>query len=122
MNKIICKRIYEMPTEADGFRVLVDRLWSRGIKKEYAAVDLWAKEIAPTIELRKWFGHSAERFEEFSFLYRAELDSNPYAAEFLIIINEKLKEDNITLLFAAKDKTCNHAIVLQKWIKERMSV
>lgn len=122
MNKIICKRIYEIPTEADGFRVLVDRLWPRGIKKEHAAVDLWAKEIAPTTELRKWFGHSADRFEEFSTLYQTELDSNPYATEFLKIINEKLKEDNITLLFAGKDKKCNHAIVLQKWIKERMSI
>lgn len=119
MNKIICKRIYDIPTETDGFRVLVDRLWPRGIKKECAAVDLWAKEIAPTIELRKWFGHSAESFEEFSFLYRAELDENPYTEEFLKMIEEKLRADNITLLYAARDKNCNHAILLLKWIDEK---
>ena len=119
MNKIICKRIYEASDHSDGYRILVDRLWPRGMKKETANIDLWAKDIAPSTKLRKWFGHSAERFEEFSFLYRAELDENPYAEEFLKVIEEKLRADNITLLYAARDKDCNHAVLLQKWIEEK---
>ena len=82
MNEILCKRIYDAPEPGDGFRVLVDRLWPRGIKKDAAELDLWAKKIAPTGELRKWFGHDPEKFREFCDRYCQELDENPDAPEY----------------------------------------
>lgn len=73
MNEILCKRIYEPADTSDGYRILVDKLWPRGIKKEAAAIDLWSKDVAPTSELRKWFSHIPERYEEFAVRYRQEL-------------------------------------------------
>ncbi len=112
MSRMIqIKRIYDQPADDDGFRVLVDRLWPRGIKKEDAKVDLWAKQIAPTTELRKWFDHDPTKFDEFRSRYMRELESNPDAVKQMI----DLADDRvITLLYAARDTTCNHAVVLRR--------
>lgn len=101
------KRIYEPKAAADGTRVLVDRLWPRGVRKEDAAVDWWAKEIAPSNELRRWFGHDPERFADFARQYRAELADND-AVERLTRLAE---HESVTLLYAARDEVHNHARV-----------
>lgn len=118
MNKLCCKRIYETSAETDGFRILVDRLWPRGIKKEKADVDLWAKEIAPSNELRKWFSHDPEKYDEFKELYIKELKSNPQSQKFKDLCTQKLKDLNVTLLYAAKNEKFNQAVVLKEWLDE----
>lgn len=120
MNKISCKRIYEAYEETDGFRILVDRLWPRGIKKEKANIDLWAKEIAPSNELRKWFSHIPEKYAAFHERYRKELADNPASEEFKDLCLQKIQDHAITLLYSAKDKECNQAIVLKEWLMEQM--
>jgi uncharacterized protein YeaO (DUF488 family) len=104
------KRIYDPPADDDGLRVLVDRLWPRGIKKIDAKVDLWAKQIAPTTELRKWFDHDPEKFEEFRSRYAREFESNADAVKQII---DAAGNRAITLLYAARDTTYNHATVLR---------
>jgi uncharacterized protein YeaO (DUF488 family) len=116
MNELKIKRAYEACDEQDGYRILVDRLWPRGIKKENARLDLWAKEIAPTNELRKWFGHDLDKFEEFSKRYIAELEANPQKDEFLNLVKEKLQSGHVTLVYGAKDGGHNNAVILKKWI------
>jgi uncharacterized protein YeaO (DUF488 family) len=109
------KRVYEPPEKSDGFRVLVDRLWPRGLSKERAHLDLWLKEIAPSDALRKWFGHEPKRWAEFSRKYRKELTAN----KDLIQQIKKLEaeHDNVTLLYAAHDEEHNEAIVLMQRLK-----
>ena len=120
MTTISIKRVYDAPAEGDGYRILVDRLWPRGISKERAALAEWNKDVAPSTELRKWFGHDPERFEEFSARYRDELVSSPAAEEFAHACRERLERgQNVTLVYAAKDPACNHAIVLKGWLDER---
>ncbi len=116
MSEITCRRIYEQKEETDGFRILIDRLWPRGIKKENAGIDLWIKDIAPSSELRKWFGHDPERYTQFKEQYCAELSENPKAAEFCELAKEKLQSGNVTLLYAAKDIEHNNALVLKEWL------
>ncbi|HEX5472269.1 MAG TPA: DUF488 domain-containing protein [Lacipirellulaceae bacterium] len=105
------KRVYEKPSRNDGLRVLVDRLWPRGLSKERAAVDLWLKEIAPSTELRKWFAHDPDKWPEFQRRYRSELRTNKSA---LRSLREKAAKRSITLLYAARDELHNEAIVLKK--------
>ena len=109
------KRIYDTPSESDGYRVLVDRLWPRGVSKEHAQLDTWFKDIAPSPELRQWFDHKPERFEEFTIRYREELDHNPAVAELRDIITSHQK---VTLLYAAKDPSVNHAVVLLDYLQQ----
>lgn len=104
------KRIYEDPTNDDGYRMLVDRLWPRGVRKEDAALDEWNKDIAPSPDLRKWFDHDPDKFEEFTARYTAELEEK---ADELTRITSIAKKQNLTLLYAAKDERINHARVLQ---------
>ena len=106
---ISIKRVYLPAEDSDGCRVLVDRLWPRGVKKEDAKVDLWAKTLAPSVELRKWFNHIPERFEEFSKKYVEELKANPEAA---LVLDELRRHDKVTLLYGAKDEQHNNAVVL----------
>lgn len=108
------KRIYEEPAASDGFRILVDRLWPRGVSKESAALDLWLKDIAPSPELRVWFNHQPEKFTEFSHKYTDELTHNP-AAQTLQALRKE--HPTITLLFAAKSPDINHAVVLRDFLK-----
>ena len=108
------KRIYESPESDDGYRVLVDRLWPRGISKERAALDEWAKEIAPTNELRQWFNHDLEKFAEFSKRYVKELDENPATIK---ARNDWPSHSIVTLLYSAKDAEFNQAVVLKQWLE-----
>lgn len=120
MNELKYKRIYETPVEADGFRVLVDKLWPRGMKKENAKIELWAKEIAPSDELRRWFSHTPERYDEFKQRYRQELSENSASKEFKDLCVQKLHDHNVTLLYGAKNEKYNHAVVLKEWLAEQM--
>lgn len=112
---IAIKRIYESPEAPDGYRVLVDRLWPRGMTKERAALDLWMKDVAPSPQLRKWFGHDPARFAEFRAQYIAELDANAATEELLRICAEY---SDVTLLYAAKDPQVNHALVLRDYLED----
>jgi uncharacterized protein YeaO (DUF488 family) len=108
------KRIYEPPSKKDGFRMLVDRLWPRGISKEKARIDLWLKEVAPSNELRKWSGHKEERWREFKKRYFGELKNKK---ELLDIIIEKSRKSGVTLLYAAKNEKHNNAVALKEYIE-----
>lgn len=108
------KRIYDKPATDDGFRVLVDRLWPRGVKKETAAIDLWLKDVAPSPDLRQWFGHEPARFDEFSERYKEELRHNT-AVKGLLDLAKQHKQ--VTLLYGAKDPKTNHAVVLRDFLR-----
>lgn len=108
-TEFVLKRIYEPAADEDGYRVLVDRLWPRGISKQRARLDEWAKELAPSTELRRWFGHVPERFEEFTRRYTAELRSNPGLDE---RVTDWRTHPRVTLLYGAKDERHNEAVVL----------
>ncbi|HLZ67549.1 MAG TPA: DUF488 family protein [Aliidongia sp.] len=102
------KRVYDAPAPNDGLRILVDRLWPRGLSKEAAHIDIWAKELAPTPDLRKWFDHRPERFAEFARLYRDELRGNSAVGS----ISSQIGSQRATLLYAARDRAINHAAIL----------
>lgn len=113
LNRLIMiqlKRIYDSANEDDGYRVLMDRLWPRGLSKGNAKIDLWMKDIAPSTELRKWFHHDPDKWEEFQELYKEELSNNKDLLDQLL----KLEKDNnkLTLLYSAKDRERNQAVVL----------
>jgi uncharacterized protein YeaO (DUF488 family) len=112
-TKLKIKRVYEKASEQDGQRILVDRLWPRGLTKEKAAVDLWLKEIAPSTELRKWFGHDPAKWNEFQRKYHQELKKND---EQVLVLKEKLKMGVVTLVYGAKDELHNEALVLKEWL------
>jgi len=108
-RKIAVKRIYEQPEDGDGYRMLVDRLWPRGMKKEDARLDEWNKDIAPSNDLRKWFNHEPERFDEFAKRYVLELQDK---TDELLRLSQIADTRGLTLLFAAKDLSHNQAVVL----------
>lgn len=115
---IYIKRIYENADPSDGKRILVDRLWSRGISKENAHLDLWLKEVAPSTELRKWF-HAAtpDHWKEFKQRYLEELETNPVVKE----LQEIASKHKVTLLYSAKDVENNHAIILKEYLLSKNS-
>lgn len=113
------KRIYDPFQESDGVRLLVDRLWPRGVSKEHARLDGWIKELTPSPGLRAWFGHKAENFTEFSALYRAELDANPEAQAAAQGVILQSRGGMVTLLYGAKDPKINHAIILKAYLEEK---
>ena len=121
MYQIQIKRIYTEKSDTDGFRILTDRLWPRGVAKEKAAIDFWAKELSPSTYLRKWFDHKEELFSRFRELYRNELEQNPEKDSFIRLVKEKLKKEAVTLLFASKEEKLNQATVLAEWLKEQIS-
>lgn len=113
---IRCKRIYEPPGPSDGRRLLVDRLWPRGISREKAGLDDWLKELAPSDELRHWFNHDPARWEEFRERYRAELaDKGPL----LDRLRQEVRQGPVTLLFAARDEGRNNAVALKELLEEQ---
>lgn len=120
MHSIRIKRVYVELSQDDGYRILVDRLWPRGISKEKININNWAKEITPSTELRKTFNHNPDTMNEFKERYYYELESNEHSKEFVNLIKDKLKEGNVTLLYAAKNEEYNHAIVLKEWIEEKI--
>ena len=115
MKSISIKRVYDDKSKSDGYRVFIDRLWPRGVKKEDAHFDEWLKDLAPSTELRKWFDHHAERFDEFKKRYKKELDEHK---EELDKLRNKAKSEKITLLFAAKDTEMNNAVVVKAVLEE----
>jgi uncharacterized protein YeaO (DUF488 family) len=122
MKQIILHRIYDKSITPEGIRVLIDRLWPRGIKKEEANIDYWFKEVAPSSELRKWFGHKPERFEEFRLKYVQELRNDEEKCQKVDDICQMLAEDNVILLYGAKNIEKNHAVVLKEEILNRCKV
>jgi uncharacterized protein YeaO (DUF488 family) len=112
------KRAYESPAAADGTRVLIDRLWPRGISKKKAALDKWMKDIAPSNQLRKWFGHDPARWNEFRRRYAAEVHKNP---DLLYKLRSAARDGPITLVYSARDEAHNNAIVLRDLILGRRS-
>ena len=113
------KRVYDAPEESDGTRILVDRLWPRGIKKETLQLDDWAKVLAPSTEARKAFAHKAENFGEFKGRYEAELDQSAEAHEYVSTLAAS-NPPVVTLLYAAKDPQVNHAIILKGWLERQV--
>ncbi|WP_292411001.1 MULTISPECIES: DUF488 domain-containing protein [unclassified Methanoculleus] len=109
------KRIYEEPAGDDGLRVLVDRLWPRGIAKEEAKFDRWEKDLAPTDELRRWFGHDPMKWDEFLRRYRAELEGKEAT---LTRLRQEANDTTVTLLYAARDREHNNAVALKRYIEE----
>ncbi|MFT8442741.1 MAG: DUF488 family protein [Bifidobacterium aquikefiri] len=114
------ERVYSLAPGETGYRILVDRLWPRGISKAKLALDFWAKDLAPTPELRKWFSHRADRFEEFQTRYLAQLDAYDGANNFCTMCSDVLRNHDVLLLYAAKDEHNNQAVVLQAWLRQRL--
>lgn len=115
--RIAIKRAYDPPGPSDGKRVLVDRLWPRGLSRERAAIDAWMKEIAPSQALRTWFGHREERWEDFREAYLEELESQP---EHLAELEKLCRREPVTLVFAARDEERNNAAVLKEFLVSRL--
>ena len=111
MMKVQIKRVYEPPEAADGCRVLVDRLWPRGLTRDAAAIDRWMKDVAPSTELRQWFGHDPERWQEFRRRYARELQQHSTSIGEL---RELVRHDTVTLVFGARDEEHNDAVVLRE--------
>ena len=116
MKAIKIKRIYEDADSGDGYRILIDRLWPRGVSKDEAKLDEWNKELSPSTELRKWFDHTPERFEEFKIRYREELKLKEKELDRL---HTMAKSKNISLLYAAKAEEINNAVVLKEILMNR---
>jgi len=108
------KRMYEKAAKDDGIRILVDRLWPRGIRKKDASIDIWLKDIAPSNELRKWFNHDPDKWEQFKSRYFSELDQK---AEVVNQIKGRVKEDTLTLVYSASDTKHNNAIALKEYLE-----
>ena len=109
------KRAYLEPENGDGTRILVDRLWPRGLTQKKASIDLWMKDVAPSTELRKWFSHDTGKWEEFRKRYLAELKAN---RELVVLLKEQLTRGNITLIFGARDELHNEAIILKELLSD----
>ena len=116
MKSINIKRVYDDKSDDDGYRVFIDRLWPRGVKKEDAHFEEWLKDLAPTTELRKWFDHDPERFDEFRKRYKKELQDHKEELEKL---RNKANSEKITLLYAAKDEEMNNAVVMKEVLEEK---
>ena len=117
MGQVDMKRVYEQAADEDGVRILVDRLWPRGVSKERTALSGWLKDVAPSPDLRRWWHHDPDRFEDFARRYRTELDDNPALEDLLSIVRE---HDRTTLVYAAKDPAVNHALILRDYIRQAL--
>lgn len=120
MHKIVLQRIYEKSVHTGAIRILIDRLWPRGIKKEDAQLDFWFKDVAPSPDLRKWFAHEPEKFPEFRERYIQELRNDEVKSNKVEEICSLLKDNDIILLFGVKDEVHNHAVVLKEEILIRL--
>jgi uncharacterized protein YeaO (DUF488 family) len=114
--KIRTKRVYDPPATTDGRRILIDRLWARGLSKAHAKVDYWAKPVAPSTALRKWYGHDPDKWKEFRRRYFAELDANP---EGVAELRANLGRGTVTLLFSSKEARLNNASALREYLEAR---
>lgn len=119
MSPVHVKRVYERPSRADGYRVLVDRVWPRGVSKDAAAVDRWLKAVAPSTGLRRWFDHDPAKWDEFRHRYFAELDHGPEGLDDLL---ERVRSGTVTLVYSAKDTEHNQAVALREWLMRNREV
>lgn len=110
------KRAYDEPAPRDGLRILVERLWPRGVRKDQAAIDLWLKDLAPSAQLRKWFAHDPEKWEEFRRRYRSELKQK---GDLLTLLQHRATEGTVTFVYAARDEERNSAVALKEFLEER---
>ncbi len=110
------KRAYDKPQKSDGFRVLIDRMWPRGIRKEDLRLDEWLRSLAPSTELRQWFGHDPEKWEEFRRRYFRELDTHP---EEIKLLREKMREGPLTIIFGSREERFNNATALKEYLENR---
>ncbi len=115
MDRLKLKRVYEASSKDDGYRILVERLWPRGLKKEQVAADLWLKEVAPSPELRTWFGHDPAKWEEFRRRYWVELNEKKQQID---LLQQKIKEGPVTLVYAAHDEQHNAALALKEFLEK----
>jgi uncharacterized protein YeaO (DUF488 family) len=113
------KRIYDDLSANDGYRVLIDRVWPRGVSKMRAHLDAWLKELAPSTDLRKWFAHDPAKYPEFHRRYFAELDGNPEVKSIIDELKQRAKTETVTLLYSAKDEEHNQAVVLKDYLDEQ---
>ncbi|SDM88487.1 DUF488 domain-containing protein [Limosilactobacillus mucosae] len=120
--KLKLDRIYDKPADLNGWRILIDRRWPRGISKTNTHLDEWAKGAAPSEELRKWFNHDPARFAEFKERYLKELAGNPAYLELLASIKKHLQSENVILLYGAKDRQHNQGIILAELIKQKLNL
>jgi uncharacterized protein YeaO (DUF488 family) len=111
------KRAYELPDDTDGLRILVDRLWPRGISKEKAKIDFWPKEIAPSNELRRWYGHDPDKWTEFKQRYFSELDAHPEQVEELV---GYMRKGDVTFVYSSTEQHLNNAVALKEYIEPRL--
>ena len=121
MHELLLKRVYEPYEPKDGYRILVDRLWPRGIKKDAAQLDEWAKEITPSTEIRRLYHRGDMPFEGFSQAYLEELEADETAETFVSNCGEQLKSQNVTLVYGAKNEQENHALVLREWLRRKIA-
>lgn len=121
MMKLTVERIYTKPADLNGYRILVDRLWPRGISKINAHLDWWAKQVGPSNELRKWFGHDPAKFAEFKQRYLTELADNPAFAELKDKVSVILQKQNVILLYGAKDEQHNQAVILKELLDKSLA-
>lgn len=119
IKNLTIKRVYEEASKEDGYRILVDRIWPRGVSKEDAKLDKWWKEIAPSDETRKAFDHEPDKFETFEHNYTSELDKNEDTKLFIKEVDKELNNGPVTLLYGAKDKKYNQAVVLKKYLEKK---
>jgi uncharacterized protein YeaO (DUF488 family) len=112
--EIKIKRVFDKPNDSDGYRILVDRLWPRGISKEKGKVDYWAKELSPSTELRKWYNHDPQKWLEFKSRYIAQIDGK---TEFLKELQEYIKKGTVTFIYSSKEQKLNNATVLKEYIE-----
>ena len=117
MNVLKTKRIYDPVESDDGFRILVDRLWPRGVSVSNAKIDLWMKDIAPSTPLRVFFNHDVSKWDQFKEMYIKELDQNPEVANLI----RKLRDGNVTILYSAADTEHNNAVVIKKYVEDALS-
>ncbi|WP_295747578.1 DUF488 family protein [uncultured Limosilactobacillus sp.] len=120
MMQLKIERIYTKPVDLDGYRILVDRLWPRGISKVNAHLDWWAKQVGPSNELRKWFGHDPAKYDEFKQRYLAELADNPALTELKEKVTAQLATTNVILLYGAKDEQHNQAVILKELLDKQL--
>lgn len=118
--KLKIERIYTKPADLDGYRILVDRLWPRGISKVNAHLDEWLKEVGPSNELRKWFGHDPAKYDEFKTRYLEELAVNPAYDQLKQLVAKQLATKNVILLYGAKDEQHNQAVVLKEQLDKEL--
>lgn len=119
MSEIKLVRIYDHEQPA-GYRILVDRMWPRGISKVKAALDKWAKQIGPTSELRKWFNHEDEKYPEFKSKYVEELNQNDFTPEFVEMVKKHLEDEDVLFLYGAKNREYNQAVVLKEYVEKKL--